>query len=404
MIDAQPCIADMQTKGIHLNAARHEELVEAWAAEDAKASAEVQIGLPVVNPNSSVQLANHLANALPHERLSKWPRTKSGQLSTTVDALEQAVDVPGIDALVRMRKFRKLLSTYGPTMGQMVNPATGRVHPAYLLNGAKTGRLSARNPSIQNQPTGKGDCDSLRGVWEAPNGRVLVAADWDQMELRAVAIIAKDEAMQDAYDEGIDLHRLTACKITRKPLEEIDKNGEERKLAKALNFGLIYGMGPDRFRQYAARNFGINLSISEAREARDRFFTAYHGLRSWQGRQSRNAEARGFAETRLGRRVDWGWEVEFRYTLALNMPVQGSCAEALLIALAKLPAALDGLDAFPVTCVHDEILLEASEADARDAALVLEHVMTKAFCEVFPESPTHGLVSAKIGKSWEEAK
>jgi DNA polymerase-1 len=404
MVEAQPSVAWLRTRGMFLDAEALVGLRESWSAERDAASETVAELLPGINPKSARQVAGWLNETLTPRERTAWPRTRTGWLSTSSTDLASLDEQPAVAALVRLRKLDKLLSTYGDALADHVNSATGRVHADYRIAGAKTGRFSCSKPNVQNQPTGKDGGPSLRSVWSAPEGRVLVGGDWSQMELRAAAIIGDDFKMKTAFKNDQDLHRLTAVSVSGRSLDAITKDGRERQLAKALNFGLLYGMGAPRFRQYAADDYGVAMTDAEARRSRDAFFKTYHGLHRWQGTQAHLSELKGYAETRMGRRVEWRREGGFSYTLALNTPIQGSCAEALLVALAALPAALKGLAAFPVALIHDEILLEAADVDAARVAEALELVMTDAFCELFPESPRSGLVEVKCGRTWADVK
>jgi DNA polymerase-1 len=404
MVDAQPAVAWMRTRGMLLDGEEHAKMDETWRSDRDTAAKDVAKLLPGINPKSAPQVANWLKNILSASARAAWPRTPSGQLSTAASALVLAGDDPAVGALLRLRRLDYYLSSYGASLAEHVNSATGRVHADYRIGGAKTGRFSCSKPNIQSQPKGKDGGPSLRPLWAAPEGRILVGGDWNQMELRAGGIIADDLKMKTAFKNGQDLHRLTAASVSGQSLNAIAKDGAERQLAKALNFGLLYGMGPPRFREYAAENYGVTMSLTVAGRSHEAFFRTYHGLQRWQRRQASLSKRIGYAETRMGRRVEWCREGEFRYTLALNTPIQGSCAEALLVALATLPAALKGLDAFPVALIHDEILLEAAEADAVPVSEALEQAMTDAFCEVFPESPREALVEVKCGRTWADVK
>jgi DNA polymerase-1 len=404
MIEAQPAVAWMHTRGMLLDRNEHAKIVKTWRSDHKAAAKDVEKLLPDINPKSAPQVANWLNDTMSASVLATWPRTPSGQLSSTVSTLALAGNHPAVRVLLRLRKLDHDLEAYGASLAEQVNAATGRVHANYRIGGAKTGRFTCNAPNIQSQPTGKNGGISLRHLWVAPEGRVLIGGDWSQMELHAAAIIADDFTMKSAFKNGQDLHRVTAASVSGLSLDAITKDGPERQLAKALNFGLLYGMGAPRFRQYADNNYGVTMTDAEARLSRDAFFRTYHGLQRWQGRQANLSELKGYAETRMGRRVEWLREGGFNYNLALNTPIQGSCAEALLVALAALPTALKGLDAFPVALIHDEILLEAVEADAAHVAEVLETTMTDAFCEVFPESSRSGLVEVKYGRTWADVK
>jgi DNA polymerase I len=197
------------------------------------------------------------------------------------------------------------------------------------------------------------------------------------------------------------VHQLTASKLLGKEPASVDK--AERQLAKAVNFGLLFGQGARGLQRYAASSYGVVMSESEARLFRLGWFKAFPKIRTWQLRQRATVERTKRAHTPSGRVRDLSCEPVW-FTRALNVPVQGGAAEAMLAALGRLPALLDGLDAFPILVVHDEILLEAATTDAAEASRRLESAMVAGYLEVFPKGPTTGLVECGIGRTWAEAK
>ena len=298
----------------------------------------------------------------------------------------------------------KLISTYGASLADFVHPVDGALHSDLKIGGARTGRMSSSKPNLQNAPRS----NEFRAIFKPAPGRVLVVADWSCMEVRAAAEESVDQAMLQVFADGDDFHRATAARMSGAPIDEITR--EERQSAKPLAFGLLYGMGAAALSDYAYHSYGIKLTLTEARERRDAFFRAYPQFRQWQYTQSRAVEwspgMKGY--TRLGRPVECTKPVEdggpFHYTRSLNVPIQGSCAEVLLEALAVLPEALADLDAAPALCVHDEIILSVAEADAEEAARLLERVMAEAFLRIYPNHPDIGLAEASIGPDWAAAK
>ena len=179
----------------------------------------------------------------------------------------------------------------------------------------------------------------------------------------------------------------------------------QRQAAKPVNFGAVFGQGPKGLVQTAWDSYGLVLSLADARRAQDAFFRRYPALKAWMGRQADKAKATQVVRTVLGRPLRAAWENGgLRYTQAVNIPVQGSCADVLLIALAEADQRLSDLDAAIIATVHDEIVAEVSDGDAAEAARRLEAAMVEAFLEVFPEAPTTGLVDVAIVGCWAEAK
>jgi len=243
--------------------------------------------------------------------------------------------------------------------------------------GAGTGRMTCSSPNLQQTP------HELRAYIKPREGCVLVKADFSQIELRIAAALAKDRRMLQAFREGTDLHRLTASLILSKPIDRVAK--EERQLAKALNFGLLYGMGAGGLKTYAATQYGVSLSLERAREYREKFFATYPGLAKWHrdtGRTLREAKSRGeggiVVETLAGRKR---WVPEDALTAALNTPVQGTGADGLKAAVAVLYKRLleRGLwgEVRIVLLVHDEVVVEAPEP----LAVVATHLLTEAMRE-----------------------
>jgi DNA polymerase I-like protein with 3'-5' exonuclease and polymerase domains len=211
----------------------------------------------------------------------------------------------------------------------------------------------------------------------------LVVADYSQIELRIAAIIANDAVMLEAYQRGADLHKKTAAAIAG--IAEVDVTKGQRQLAKACNFGLIYGMGAKTLAAYASAGYGVPMTLSEADKARSKFFAAYPGIHRWQA----VTKARGISDSTVKTagglirdlsKEPGGWQL----TKALNTPVQGTGAEILLAALAQLPKAMAGLDAQLIHHVHDEIVLEVAEADSDRAKIGLVQAMDSRHC--FPMS------------------
>ena len=272
----------------------------------------------------------------------------------TADETIAAVEHPLANLLRRYRLAQKHGTTYGTDWLAHVT-ADGRVYPSWRQIGAASGRMTCSEPNMQQLPRGE-----YRRCVVAPAGRVLVKADYSQIELRIAAKISGDKALLEAYQRGEDLHTRTARNVLG--IEEVTK--QHRQLAKALNFGLLYGMGARGFRQYAKSQYGLNLTEDEARRYRDAFFQSYPGLASWH-RRVRSCRA---TETRTlaGRRRLL--EDQTPDTHRLNTPVQGTGADGLKLALALLWERRDQCPgAFPVLAVHDEIVIEA-DADQFEAA------------------------------------
>ncbi len=302
-----------------------------------------------------------------------------------------APDYEVVRLLLEYRKVSKLISSFGEALPNHVNPITGRLHSSYWQCGSAAGRFSCSNINLQQIPRSK----EIRGCFVATPGKMLVIADYSQIELRIAAEMAGDRTMLEAYAKGEDLHKLTASLILNKPLEEITK--EDRQIAKSANFGLIYGAGVAGFRSYAENNFGIKLSEAKASKIRDNFFKAYSGLAKWHKNTKSMLYNGGISEARtLGLRRRLFKEASPQQ--ALNTPVQGTGADMLKLALARLPLALKGTGAKILATIHDEIILEAPTESADKVAAILSDTMVEAGREFLRKVPV--IASASIGDSW----
>jgi DNA polymerase-1 len=324
--DAMRALALMEWTGLPVDVAHW----EAQAGEDRQQAAEALAALQAIASD----------DAGPGERPINWQSAPQalrllrarGHAIVRVDAptlLPLKDRAPLIAALLAYREAVKCTSTYGHAWLQdHVHPATGRVHADYLPLGGRAGRISCHNPNVQNLPRGP----RYRGAIKARDGSRLVKADYSQIELRLAAVIAPDKSMLAAFQAGIDVHRHTAAEVLGVPLEAV--TGAQRQLAKAINFGLLYGMGAPRLRHYAALEYGVQMTEAEAMHHRQGFFQAYRGLSRWHQHTSARLRAEGTIETRTlagRRRLDVD-----KFTEALNSPVQGTGADGLKLALARL--------------------------------------------------------------------
>ncbi|WP_457681080.1 DNA polymerase [Thermovibrio sp.] len=298
--------------------------------------------------------------------------------STSNKELARYSDNEVVSKIIALRKAKKkadLLEKY-------LDLKEGRLYPQFNQIEAHSGRMSCRNPNVQQIPR-----DVKGNFYKAPKGRAIIKADYPAIELRLASVIAPDKTMIEAFKEGKDLHKFTASLVSGKPIEEITK--EERQRAKALNFGFIYGMSAKTFREYAFTNYGINLTEKEAEEFREKFFNAYSGIAKWHQKTARRL---AFSEkgqitvyTLLGRPI-----AVDRLTNALNSPVQGSGADMLKMASYLFTTSVKeaGIDASIVNLVHDEIVVESSLEDKEKAKELLKSSMERACSMLIPHFPT----------------
>ena len=261
------------------------------------------------------------------------------------------------------------MGTYGPNLLKFVED--GRIYGSWWQNGAGTGRMASSSPNLQNLPA------EVRRYVKAPAGRVLVVADYSQIELRIAAKISREERMLAAFANGEDIHTSTARSLTGR--EEITK--QERKLAKAVNFGLLYGMSPGGLRNYARASYGVEMTKEEAERYWQHFFETYPGLRAWHDREYRQLKKHGSTETRTltGRRRTGVTKLTER----LNSPVQGTGADGLKLALALLYERRGECPgAVPILAVHDEVVVECPEEQAEEVKAWLVKAMVDGMEEV----------------------
>jgi DNA polymerase-1 len=400
MRDAQRAVVAMELNGIYFDRAAHAELVQRWQQDKQTAAGNLyQLLGSSVSPDSSKQLSDWLRTHLDAETLSGWPVTRTGQLRTGAQTLVRYLEHPLIKPLAAYKEAAKLISAFGAGFADFVNPQTGRIHAHFKLGGTATGRLSCFGPNIQNPPRDK----AYRALFGAPAGRVLVVADYGQIELRVAALVSGDRNMLSAYARGLDLHRKTAAAVAGVPLSSV--TAEQRQAAKAVNFGLLYGQGAEGLARYAKATYGVAMTKQDATRARDAFFNTYPGLRRWQQETARNAERTLMVATPGGRIRDFSKESGgYRYTEALNTPIQGGAAEVMLAALGRLEDHLCGIDAKLVNVIHDELVLEVSRSDASRARAAVEKTMVEGMLAIFPAAGTLNLVQAHVGANWAEAK
>jgi DNA polymerase-1 len=348
------------------------------------------------NINSPKQLGEVLFDRL---MLPTDKKTKTGW-STNADVLEKLRGKhPVIQAILDYRQLTKLKSTYVDGLLKVVS-SDGRIHTSFQMTVTATGRLSSTEPNLQNIPVRTPLGAELRKMFVAGPGKLLVDADYSQIELRLLAHISQDETMKNAFLSGEDIHRVTASQVFNVPLEEVTPL--QRNRAKTVNFGIIYGISAFSLAQ------DIGVWQNEAREYIDAYLAKYHGVRDYMERVVSDARRDGFVST-LFRRRRYLPELKARnYTLrsfgervARNMPIQGTAADIIKLAMVNVRNRLkaEGLASRLILQVHDELIAECPEEEAETVRALLQEEMENAFagCDV----PL--VAEAKIGKSWAEA-
>lgn len=399
--DALYPISEIELNGVGFDLEHHKTAVCEWRDDLVKAKKEV-LELTQLSEITDHTMAAWLTKTLDERTLALWPRTDTGKLKTDTHAFTDFSYLEIVKPFAAYKKKLTLCSTFGMNLISHINTATGRIHPSYFLCGARTGRLSSSKPNGQNMPRDK----TVRSSFVAAPGNVLICADYGQVELRCAAEISRDATMLAAYRDGIDLHRLTASKVSHKPLSEV--TDEERQMAKAINFGLLFGLGAKKFAHYAKKSYGVEVSQSESYEAVEIFRETYSGYREWQLQQANTAEITKKCTTPCGKLRKLPDESTFGNSM--NHPVQGGAAEVMLSALVRVyQACKESVWWEPgkvklVGTVHDEILLECESQYKEVAGTVLKTCMIEGYLDVFPEGITRDLVEAGAGKNWADAK
>jgi len=328
-------------------------------------------------------------------------RTPSGTWGTDANVLQTLADL-GHDLPARVLEWRqlaKLKSTYADALVEEINPATHRVHTAYDMAATSTGRLSSNDPNLQNIPIRTEEGGRIRRAFVAESGNVLISADYSQIELRLLAHVADIPALKDSFAKGEDIHARTASEVFGVPLEKMD--GVTRRRAKAINFGIIYGISAFGL----ARQLGIDSG--EAGSYIAAYFARYPGIRAYMERTKEEARIHGYVLTPFGRRcyipgiADRNMQKRAgAERQAINAPLQGGAADIIKRAMVRLPAALReaGFAGRLLLQVHDELLFEAPQSEAADFAAVAKSVMESAAALSIPL-----VVETGIGASWGEA-
>ena len=377
--------------GIRLDVLGHATLVASWEAEVEAARAELAAaGLTI--PNSTRQKQQYLESVLPTDMLPDWPTTPSGKLSTDADTLLKLVGVPAAAALATFSRRSSYLSNFGPKLtDQLID---GFLYPDFRIAGAETGRFTCSNPNIQNMPR-----EGFKHLLLPPPGKVFVGGDLSQIELRVAGQICGEEVINQAFRDGRDLHRMMAANITGKPEAEITK--AERQMAKAANFGLLYGSGHRSLRDQAEKSYGVAMDLAQAQAVKAVFHETYPALTEWQREIVAETNARKYSESRytcLTRHYDGDV-----YTHAMNFPIQSSAWEVLALAIIYVDQhAPDGVTISHH--VHDELVLAVPPEKVEAARDLLASAFLSAFKAVFPGAPCRGLVEVTTGQSWAHMK
>lgn len=399
-----PILAAMEMAGIGLDAGFLAGLGDQLSKRMADIQTEIyqMVGYEF-NLNSPQQLSDVLFKSLQIDPPDRTRRTSSGHYSTAASVLEELRSVhPAVDLVLEHREVAKIKSTYADALQNQVDPATGRVHTSYNQTGSVTGRLASSEPNLQNIPIRSELGRQIRRAFVAPKGSQLLSVDYSQIELRIVAHMAEDEAMIDAFLHDQDIHAATAAAVFSVAPSAV--TSEMRRRAKAVNFGLIYGMSA-----YGLSR-STDLTLAEAEDFVKAYFDRFPGVQHYLEETRKRAVERGYVETLLGRRRYFpqlqrgGPPVSENAKSralreAVNAPIQGTAADIIKLAMLRIPAALDeaGLAAQMLLQVHDELVFECPDAELEATTGLVVEVMGEAYKLKVPLK-----TDAKSGRNWYE--
>ncbi|WP_417587826.1 DNA polymerase I [Pararhodobacter oceanensis] len=394
-----PVLAQMEMHGIQVDRDTLSRMSNAFAQKMAALEAEIhELAGQEFNVGSPKQLGEILFDKM---GLTGGKKGKTGAYSTGADVLEDLAtehELPG--RVLDWRQLSKLKSTYTDALQDHINPDTGRVHTSYVQTGANTGRLASTDPNLQNIPIRTEEGRRIREAFVAGEGKTLVSLDYSQIELRILAHVANLPAMKQAFHDGQDIHAMTASEMFSVPMEEMTP--EIRRSAKAINFGVIYGIS----------GFGLarNLRIprSEAQAFIDTYFERFPGIKTWMDKTVAYAKEHKYVETLFGRRIHTpeiaakGPAAGFAKRGAINAPIQGTAADVIRRAMIRMPAAIADLPAKMLLQVHDELVFEVENSAVEETIARVKEVMENAAMPIVAlDVPL--IVEAGTGKNWAEA-
>ena len=392
-------LAQVEQNGIKVDRETLSRMSNAFAQKMAGLEAEIyELAGETFNVGSPKQLGEIMFDKLGYQGGKKG---KNGAYATGADILEDlatSYDFP--KRVLDWRQLSKLKSTYTDALQDHINPNTGRVHTSYSIAGAVTGRLSSTEPNLQNIPIRTEDGRRIREAFVAERGNILVSLDYSQIELRILAHIAQIDALKQAFHDGLDIHAMTASEMFDVPLDAM--TSEIRRQAKAINFGVIYGIS----------GFGLarNLRIprSEAQGFIDRYFERFPGIKEYMDKTVKFSKENNYVETLFGRVIHTpeinakGPMAGFAKRAAINAPIQGTAADIIRRAMIRVPEAIKDLPAKMLLQVHDELLFEVKEEFCEDLIVQVRSIMEAASLP-FLKMDIPLSVDAGRGMNWAEA-
>lgn len=390
-----PVLFKMEQEGIKIDKGRFDALAKEFSSELTELEKEIhELAGQSFNINSPIQLSEILFDklALPTKGIKKTTRG----YSTGAKELDKLRDLhPIIAKLERYREVSKLLSTYITPLPALADDNL-RIHTTFTQDVTATGRLSSLNPNLQNIPVRSEDGKRIRECFVADEGKIFVTADYAQFELRLAAALSNDQALINDFNSGLDIHTKTASDAFHIPMDQVTKN--QRRAAKVINFGVLYGMSPKGLSDAA------DMSFYEAKQFIERYFELRAPMRKYLDTQLKKAKEQGYVETLFGRRRPTPDVNAPNFLVraaaeraAANMPIQGTEADLMKKAMLAVDRVLPD-NAKLILQIHDSLIIECNEQDANQIATLLKDKME----QVAPELPVKLAVDVKIGRNWSE--
>jgi len=394
-----PVLSEMEMHGVQVDRDALSRMSNSFAQKMAQYEAELHemAGKPF-NVQSPAQVGQILFEDL---ELEGGKKTKTGQWSTPADVLEDLAaqhDFPR--RVLDYRQLQKLKSTYTDALQEHIDPDTGRVHTSYSQIGANTGRFSSNDPNLQNIPVRTEEGRRIREAFVASPGNKLISLDYSQIELRILAHIAGIDSLKQAFRDGHDIHAMTASEMFDVPLDEMTP--DVRRQAKAINFGVIYGISAFGL----ARN--LHIPRGDAQAFITRYFERFPGIRTYMDDTKAFAKENLYVETLFGRKINMpqinakGPHAGFAARAAINAPIQGTAADIIRRAMIRMPAAIKDLPAKMLLQVHDELIFEVAE-DAVDDTIAAARDVMQGAADPAVKLDVPLIVDSGVGDNWAEA-
>lgn len=398
-----PVVSEMELRGSLIDQKKWRSYIAEMEEKRDAINKEIQGELRHLSPYAQVDLFGNIEDTVNLDsplQLIEIFKKIGVELPNTSEATLQKTSHPLATKILEYRQFEKLITAFGESILEKINPVTNRLHPDFLQLGADTGRFACNNPNLQQIPADSG----FRSCFVATEGYKMITADYSQIELRIMAEVSQDPAFLEAFNKDIDLHTLTASQMFRLPLEKVDK--ARRFQAKSINFGLMYGRGP------ASLSTQIGLSVDESRKLLDVYFNTYKDVKRWMDKVAREAIRQGYVRTLGGRKrmfiLPDKTDPEYQKLIGSverqgkNTPIQGTSADITKFALIYIYKKIkeENIDAHMIHTVHDEIVVEARTDIADRVAKLVEEQMIEAGKKLLKNVPIK--VDVHIADCWEK--